>query len=84
MKSDFSLQSGWTPLHYTDKKIYVANGSLELDYKNTLTANDTSAADWHFEKARVYIPSPAGNVGTAELVPDATSAMAHKSLVYHY
>jgi hypothetical protein len=76
--------SGWTPLHYTDKKIYVAGGTLELDYRNAVTDKTLGTPSWVFDKVRVYIPSPSGNVGTAELVPSATVASAHKYLVYHY
>ncbi len=74
----------WTPLHLTTKKVYISGGTLELEYANTVTTLTKGTPTWALKKARVYIPSPSGNAGTAELSPDAASASAHKYLVYHY
>lgn len=79
-----SAPSGWKPLHYTNKIIYVSGGGMELDYSNSVTSTASSSATWKLGNVRVYIPSPSGNVGSAELKPDATSASEHKYLVYHY
>ncbi len=74
----------WTPLHFSSKKVYISSGTLELEYTNTVDATTNGTPNWSLKKARVYIPSPSGNVGTAELRPDATAATDHKRLVYHY
>jgi len=83
-KGNTNTPSTWTPLHFCKKKIYVSGGTLELEYDNTVTTTTSGTPTWALKKARVYIPSPAGNVGTAELDVNATSAGSHKYLVYHY
>ena len=83
-KANANDPTTWTPLHLTGKKVYVGGGTLELEYGNTVTTTSNGTPNWTLKKARVYIPSPAGNVGTAELAPAATSAAEHKYLVYHY
>ena len=73
-KANANDPTTWTPLHLTGKKVYVGGGTLELEYGNTVTTTSNGTPNWTLKKARVYIPSPAGNVGTAELAPAATSA----------
>ncbi len=70
----------WTPVHFTTKKIYVAGGGMELDYKNT---NPTGEM-WQLDTARVYIPAPGGNAGAAELKPGATEYSEHRFVLYYY
>jgi RHS repeat-associated protein len=70
-----------TPYHYTDKKIYVSGGGMEVEYKSDVAGGTPT---WNLKKVRIYIPAPGGNAGSAELDPNGTSADAHKRLVYHY
>jgi YD repeat-containing protein len=74
-------QAVGTPYHYTDKKIYVSGGGMEVEYKNDAAG---STPTWNLKKVRIYIPAPGGNAGSAELDANGTVATANKFLAYHY
>ncbi|MEO0508982.1 MAG: RHS repeat-associated core domain-containing protein [Verrucomicrobiota bacterium] len=80
-QSGGAAPSDWQPNQFTDKKLYFADGAVELDYKNATPAGPD---DWEMKTVRVAIPAPGNNVGTAELDPNGSSSADHKYLVYHY
>ncbi|MEM1223390.1 MAG: RHS repeat-associated core domain-containing protein [Verrucomicrobiota bacterium] len=71
----------WMPAQFTKKKLYLADGAVEVDYKNATPAGPD---DWEMQTILVTIPSPGNNVGIAEFDPEGTSSADHKYLVYHY
>ncbi len=74
--------TGWTPLHFKQKKVYVASGGMEVEYRNTVLTG--GAVNWDPATVRVYVPAPGGNAGAAELNPKASTLTGHKFLLYYY
>lgn len=81
-KSGGSSPEDWKPGHYTRKKIYIGDGSMEYDYENTASAG--SEPSWRVKRYRLYIPSLDGRAGAVEIDPHNIGSGAYDRQVYHY
>ncbi len=69
------------PDHLTQKKLYIGNGSMEVDYVNQ---NASGESIWKMDRMRIYIPGPDGRAGSVEIDPEIENAASYKKEVYHY